>query len=233
MEQRARQPGSQPGLATKSKGRAELLVLSRIFRRWRPAPIASRGDLRTFLDQRAALVAQQSVVGYCHVKTGLTLKDLNCEPEFAKAFEFSRWEAFVAVLADLAVLAEGRLRPAAGARASELVEGLTDLFAAVLAGHTPPSHRAEGWPVEIAALRDRLARVQIAPPMPAVKVAEVSAARLYDTLPIHPDLRIRDRPALIANVQFRMVSLCDEFDRRLDPHAVVADLIGPARQGAA
>jgi hypothetical protein len=209
------------------------LVLSQIFRRWQPAPIASRADLATFLDQRAALVAQQSVVGYCHVKTGLTLKDLNCEAEFASAFEFSRWEAFVAVLADLVVLAEGRLRSAAGGRANELVQGLTDLFAAVLAGHTPPSHRAAGWPDEIAALRERLARAQVAEPKPVVKVAEVSAERLYDTLPIHPDLRVRDKPALIANVQFRMVSQCDEFDRRLDPQAVVADLLGPARQGAA
>lgn len=209
------------------------MVLSQFFRRWRAEPITSRRDLAAFLDQRAALVAQQSVVGYCHVKTGLTLKDLNREAEFAGAFEYSRWEAYVAVLADLVVLTEGRLRPPAGERAGELVGVLTELFSGVLAGHTRPPHRAAGWPAEIAALQDRLALAQVAEPMPAVKVAEVSAHRLYETLPIHPDLRVRDKPALIANVQFRMVSQCDEFDRRLDARAVVADLIGPARQGAA
>jgi hypothetical protein len=233
MEQQALQPHSQPGLADRSKGRAGLLAWSRIFGRWRPARIASRNDLARFLDQRAALVAQQSVVGYCHVKTGLTLKDLNCEPEFASAFEYSRWEAYTAVLADFVILAEGRLRRAAGDRAAELVGGLTDLFAAVLAGHEPPAHRSAGWSAEIAALRERLARAQLADPLPAVKVGEVSAGRLYETLPIHPDLRVRDKPALIANVQFRLLSQSDEFDRRLDADAVVADLIGPARKGAA
>ena len=208
-------------------------MLSRLLRRWLPPPIESRRDLIGFLDQRAALVAQQSVVGYCHVKTGLILKELNCEPEFARAFEVSRWEAYAAVLADLVVLTEGRLRSTAGSRASELVAALTDLFAAVLAGHTLPAHRAAGWSAEIAALRDRLARAQLAEPMPAVKVAEASASRLYETLPIHPDLRVRDKPALLANVRFRILGQCDEFDRRLDAPAVVADLLGAASPGGA
>jgi hypothetical protein len=207
-----------------------LFVLNRFLRRWRQAPIGSRRDLLEFLDQRAALVAQQSVVGYCHVKTGLTLKDLNCEAEFAQAFEVSRWEAYAAVLADLVVLTEGRLRAAAGTQGPELAGALTDLFEAILAGHKPPAHRSAGWSAEIATLRDRLARAQVAEPMPAVKVGEVSALRLYDTLPIHPDLRVRDKPALLANVRFQILSQCDEFDRRLDPSAVVADLFGSARQ---
>ncbi|HSE79965.1 MAG TPA: hypothetical protein VLG66_18360 [Alphaproteobacteria bacterium] len=207
-------------------------MLSDIWRRFRERnrPIATRGDMAAFLEERAAQVAQKSVIGYCHVKTQLPLVELMRDKPFADAFEVSRWEAFAAVLADLVVVTEGLLRPAAEARAPRLVEPLTAVFADVLAHHPVPAHRPGGWADAIESLRVRLARAQIAQPLPFATVAETSAERLFETLPIHPRLREPDKPAIVANVRFLMVGLRHQFDRRLDPAALVDALLsdGPS-----
>ena len=195
-------------------------------RRHSPA-IASSADLRAFLDRCAAQVAQQSIVGYCHVKTSLPLHELVSEKPFEEAFEVARWEAFAAILADLMLVAEGYLRPAATGRLPEVAERLVALFQHILSGHPIPAHRPEGWHAEIARLRERLAVAQLALPRPITQVAAVSAGRGFDTLPIHERLRAPDRPAVEANVQFLMVGLAHQFEKRFDAVALVADLLAP------
>ncbi len=191
----------------------------------RNRPVATSRELSIFLEERAARVAQQSVIGYCHVKTQLPLVELMRDRPFVDAYEASRWEAFAAVLADLVVFAEGLLREAAGERAARLVDPLTTLFADILARHPVPAHRAEGWSDAIEGLRVRLARAQLAQPLSFAAVAETSAERLFATLPIHERLREPDKPAIVANVKFLMVGLRHQFDRRLDPLALVDALL--------
>lgn len=196
-------------------------------RRWRPPPIKTGAALAEFLDQRAAFVAQKSVFGYSYLKTRLPMQELMRDKPFADAFEVARWEAFAAVLADMVVIAEGMLRAPAGSRAPALVDRLTELYSGVLGAHALPAHRAQGWSAEIAALRERLARIQLAPPLSAAAIGASSAERVYETLPIHESLRARDKPGLLANVQFAIVGLYQEFDRRIDRMALVGDLLPP------
>jgi hypothetical protein len=201
-------------------------VLKGLLRR-RPPPVATAAALSEFLDRRAALVAQKSVIGYCHVKTQLPLTELITETRFSEAFERSRAEAHSAVLADLTVLTEGYLRAAAGRRAIELPERLAALYAAVLAAHPRPAHRPEGWAVAVEAVRERLKAAQAGPPRGAAAIAESSAEHLFRTLPIHERLREPDKPAIVANVKFLMVGMVHEFERQLDPAALAADLLPP------
>jgi hypothetical protein len=198
-------------------------MLRGLLQRWRPAPLASRGDLADFLDRQAALVAQKSVIGYCQVKTRLPLHELTCEKPFAAAFVSARAEAYAAVLADLVVVAEGLLREA---MAPEILAGaLLALYEDLLARHPSPRGE-EGWGAERAALALRLAAAQAAPPRRVAEVAERSAEHIYATMPIHETLREPDGPAIKAGVQFLLVSLYREFDERLDRAALARAFAG-------
>lgn len=201
-------------------------MLKQIFQRWRRPAITTGEALGTFLDQNAALIAQKTIVGYCNVKTMLPLAELMKEKRFVEAIEVSRWEAYASALADLFTVAEGRLRPEAGARAYDLVARLADLYGQRLAAHPVPAHKTQGWEPDVAALRQRLTTAQIAPPMPMVEVAKICAEHIYATLPIHERLREPDKPAIVANVQFMMVGMAHRFDAEIDSAAIVVDLLG-------
>ncbi len=200
-------------------------MLARLIARWRPQPIASAAELADFIDRSAALIAQKSVIGYCHVKTGLPLSELTCEQQFADAFERGRWEAYAGLVSDLAVISEMNLRAEAGDRAGALVGPLAQLAGGVLARHPVPRHRPDGWAAEIDALRERLARGQSEPPLPIARVSLVSAERIFESLPIHERLREPDKPAIVANVQFLMVGLARRFESGFRRDALVADLL--------
>lgn len=207
-------------------------MLKALMRRWRgAASVATPAALIEFLDRRAALVAQKSIIGYCHVKTRLPLSELTIEKQFADAFEIARWEGYAAVLADLVVMTEGYLRPFAGPRSRDLVDPLAGIYEQTLAIHPRPGHRPEGWAADVERLRLRLQTAQAGPVRGPMEVALTSAERLYETLPIHATLREPDKPAIIANVQFLIVGLAHEFRKQLDCVALVAELL-PARDTA-
>jgi hypothetical protein len=207
-------------------------MLKSLMRRWQRPAIETVQALGGFLDERAAFLAQKSVIGYCHAKTSLPLSELIIEKQFADAFEFARLEAYVAILADLIVITEGYLRPAASGRLELLADRLSDLHAELLAAHAAPPHRPQGWADDVAAARRRLAEAQCSAPRSLAEVAKTSAERVFATLPIHERLREPDKPAVIASVRFMMVGLASEFEKRLDRSALIADLLAAPRPPA-
>jgi hypothetical protein len=206
-------------------------MLSRLVDRLRPRRIASREELIRFLDRESAQIAQRSIVGYVHVKTRLPLHEMTKEKPFAEAFEVARWEAYAAILADLVIVLHGVLTSASAARAESLREPLLVLYRDVLSLHPVPAHRAAGWDDAVDGLNARLAATALAPAESMAKIAEHSAERLYQTLPIHKRLRHPDKPAIVANVQFLIVGLAHRF-RRFDTDALTAELLS-ARGAAA
>ncbi|HVO14934.1 MAG TPA: hypothetical protein VMV26_06965 [Alphaproteobacteria bacterium] len=204
------------------------MMLRRWFAGWRAAPIATTNALREFFSAEAALVAQKCVIGYCHVKTRLPLAELMRDEAFRIAFEGARWEAFAAVLSDLAVVVEGHLRTAAGDRQSALADRLADCCAAVLAGRPRPAAPTAGWSEIVDNIRRRLHRAQLAAPQSVADISWASAERLFDTLPIHQQLSRPDKPAVVASVRFMLVSRCGRLERRLDRDALIDALIGGA-----
>src|SRR5262245_63396611 len=98
----------------------------------RPAPIATAAALRTFLDERAALIAQKCAIDYCRGKTGLASYALFTEKPFLDALDVCRWETYAAVLGDLLILTEGYLRPAvAPEQQPRLCAALAELYSGV------------------------------------------------------------------------------------------------------
>ena len=100
---------------------------------FRPPPIASVQALQTFIEERAALIAQKCAVDYVRGKTGLASYALFTEKPFLDALDVCRWESFAAVLSDLVIVAEGQLRGhVPPALQPALGEALKNLYSAIL-----------------------------------------------------------------------------------------------------
>ena len=126
------------------------------------------------------------------------------------------------MLADAVLMAEGRLRPAG--EAAPVARSLLALHEAILRDHPPPAHLPQGWTPEVVAFAERMARAQLAQPLPAATLGETGARRLFDALPIHPDLRRLDFEMVSNAVRFGLVSMAQTLERRLDRAATARDL---------
>lgn len=191
---------------------------------FRPEPIATPDTLRTFLAERAALVAQKCAIDYCRGKTGLASYALFTEKPFLDALEVCRWETFAAVLEDLLLLAEAQLRVGVAAEQRErLSSAMVGLHSAILSVHPAPAHRAHGWDDAGEAFAARLRSANRAPPR-LLELADHSAKRLFDTLPIHIRIRELDEEVVYGAVRFRMIAVSQEMRRRLRVDELAARL---------
>jgi hypothetical protein len=203
------------------------LMLQRLIARLRPAPIASREALRTFLQERASLIAQKCAIDYCRGKTGLASYALFTEKPFLEALDICRWESFAAVLGDLTIVAEGQLRPYVPAeRQGMLRNTLLALYRETLESLPPPVHRPSGWGDAVEAFMPRLASAAAAPPRQALDVADHSARRMFDTLPIHSNMRELDEEVVFGAVRFRMIAVSQELGRRIAAPELARGLSG-------
>jgi len=198
--------------------------LERLWRRLRrrPQPIATVESLKTLLETRAAFIAQKCAVDYCRGKTGLASYALFTERTFLDALDVCRWETFAAVLSDLAIMVEGHLRPHAARECrSGLNQAMLRLYSEILEAMPLPVHRPQGWSDMTAAFRLRLEKVARGEPRRALDVADHSAKRLFDTLPIHTSMRELDEEIVYGAVRFRMLAVGQEMERLL----AAADLL--------
>jgi hypothetical protein len=192
----------------------------------RPAPIATAGALQEFLRERAFFIAQKCAIDYCRGKTGLASYALFTEKPFLDALDVCRWETSVAVLGDLLILAEGILRPHTGPeKDARLREALLGLHAAILADLPAPAHRVQGWEDASDAFARRLKTASAGAPRQALDVADHSARRLFDTLPIHVSMRALDEEVVYGAVRFRMIALNQEMHRRFAAPELVGQLL--------
>ncbi len=218
---------SSPGAIKIARSAGPLQRLwRRLDARLRPAPIAAAGALKTFLDERAALIAQKCAIDYCRGKTGLASYALFTEKPFLDALEVCRWETYVCVLGDLFIISEGYLRPhVVGERRSQLCEALIGLYSSALGPLPAPVHRLNGWGDAIASFALRLRAASLGEPQRALDVADHSAKRLFDTLPIHISMRKLDKEVVYGAVRFRMVAVSQEMQRRLAAADLVVQLL--------
>jgi len=193
-----------------------LPFLGRLRGRLQPAPIATAQALSAFLQERAFFLAQKCAIDYCRGKTGLASYALFSEKRFLDALDVCRWETFVAALGDLLIVTESLLRvEVASEQRERLCDALAALHAAVLGALPPPGHRTQGWAGDSEAFALRLRSASLAAPRATPQVAEYSARRLFDTLPIHSNMRELDEEVVFGAVRFRMISVRQEMERRL------------------
>lgn len=186
--------------------------------------IATLEELADFLAREASLVAQKSIVDYCHMKTRLPLNELTREKAFADAFDAARATAYGAVLADLVAAVETHLRAPAGTRSGALPKALARLYAQCLARFEGGA-RGEAAKSDTAALERRLAQLQLAAPKSSAEIALTSGNVVFDALPLHPSLRKFDREPVVEGVRFLLMSRCQRLGERLAADALIAALL--------
>lgn len=194
-----------------------------------PKPLASRADLVPFLAGEAAFISQKCTFEYCRARSGLNWDKLFKEEAFAEAVEASRWRGFAAVLSDVMMIAESRLRARSGEGSGALVEPLAAVAAEALA-HFPEARGRQDidWTAEAAEIRERLAQAQLAPPKRAHEIGLRSGAIVFDSLPVHPSIRAYDRELVTNNIRFNLARTATTIEERCDP-ALVGDLLAWGR----
>ncbi|MCC6195015.1 MAG: hypothetical protein IT518_11155 [Burkholderiales bacterium] len=198
----------------------------RLRQRLRPEPIATAGAFKAFVEERAWLIAQKCAIDYCRGKTGLASYALFTEKPFLDALDVCRWETFAAVLGDLLIIAEGHLRVHAPAdQRLQLRGALASTYSSMLAATPAPSHRKNGWGEAMDEFAARLEAAGTGEPRRALDVADHSAKRLFDTLPIHLNMRRLDEEVVYGAVRFRMVAVSQEMQRRLRGLELAARLL--------
>ena len=190
--------------------------VGRLWRRLQPAPIATPDTLKVFLQERASLIAQKCAIDYCRGKTGLASYALFTEKPFLDALDVCRWEAFAAVLGDLLILVEGQLRAQVEfEQRVKLRETLAAMYSSILAAQPVPAHRSHGWGDATELFLQRFTAASLAEPRAALEVADHSAKRLFETLPIHASYRELDEEVVYGAVRFRMIAVRQEMQRRI------------------
>ena len=199
------------------------MMLQCIIEYFRPPPLRDARALFEFLAAEASYLAQRATYEFCRNTLSYYGQHHFGDDGFNRIFAVSRWEAFAAILADLFVLAESRLRAAAPAQ--QLADPLLAGFGRALDAYPRPAHRAEGWGDVVDALRARLQDAGAAATASPVFLAKVAARRIYDTLPIYSQNKPADRQGIARAVQFGMVAIDERLVERLDSAGVVADLL--------
>lgn len=182
------------------------------FRRLRSA---EPPEFQEFLLRQSAFVAQKTVLDYCRVKAGRNEKAHFADPDFQAALQHCRWQVFLAAAADVWLLAESALRPHAQAREA-LAEGLAAMHDSALDATPPPPEEACAHAQARAALRHHLAAAQAGPPEAAHLRPLLSEPVLFATLPVHPDQRKGEAPAIRGGLRFHVVSTQQEMEKRFD-----------------
>lgn len=199
-------------------------MLQRVIDYFRPPPIHSRAALQPFLSSQASYLAQRSTYEFSRNTLSYYGQGAWHDPVFQDLMRVCRWESFAAVLADMIVLTEGRLRPSAGGDPNVLVEPLLDLYRAIIGEYPVPAHRTEGWDADIASFRQRLQRAQMIAPMAPSDVALVGARRVFDVLPVYSQYREVDYQVIEGAVRFGIIAFNDQLRARLQVAAVLTDL---------
>ena len=188
----------------------------------RPGPIATATALRSFLEERALFLAQKCAIDYVRGKTGLASYALFTEKRFLDALEVCRWETFASALGDLLLLVERELRPhLAAGQETRLCDALVAIYRSALGAAPALAHRPQGWEEVIADFDARLNVARRAAPRQTRHIADHTAKRLFDTLPIHASMRALDEEVVYGAVRFRMIALSRELEQRI----VAAELV--------
>jgi hypothetical protein len=127
---------------------------------------------------------------------------------------------------DVTALAEAWLRPHAPGREAALAAGLATLAAELIQAADAPDEERESLAAARDALPHHLATLQHSPPHSADRLPLLAEAPLFATLPIHPDQRIGETPAIKGALRFHIVTTQQEMERAFDAPALAAALTG-------
>ncbi|MEC9345259.1 MAG: hypothetical protein VYB54_03465 [Pseudomonadota bacterium] len=196
----------------------------------RPAPVADLDAVARFQRERAAFISQKCTVEYARARAGILWSRLFSEKAFMEALRAGQFVAFAAMLGDVSELLLGKLRTATAADPARLGALLSRMAGDSLAPCPPPAGRS-GWDAELQAIIVQLDGAMVAPPRPAHAIPGRSVAIVYDSLPIHDNLKGHDRAVIDAHIRFQMARAAEDLERRIDGPALARALDRADRVG--
>ncbi len=206
-----------------------LAWLRRLLAPERP-PIRGPRELADFMAAQAAFVSQKATLDYLRARAGLAWARLFEERDFREALDYCRWEAYAAVLQDVAELVSILLRRH-GAPEQPLPALLADLVEVALARYPVPAHR-DDWADVVRETEERIRRSLLGPPRPVREVGYASAGRIFPIMPIWTNLADADRDFVENNIRFLLVGVYVELEKRADLPALRRWLEEAAAVGA-
>ena len=194
----------------------------------RKPPIDTRDKLVDFLDSRAAFLIQKNIFDYARARSGPYFSHIIKEAAFKHAVEVSRWSGYPTGLAALAELVRGVLFHESERK--PLNDAVSSAALAAFDKYPVPEVLGEEtWKKARETLVERLALIDSHPPKFAKDVILPYAQVLYDSQPIHEELRKNDFEMIKAQLRINMVTMHDEFEGRVKKAALLSDLGVQAR----
>ena len=186
----------------------------------------SLAGLDTFLDERAAYIAQHCVFEYSRARAGLAWQKLFDEPLFLEALERSRWISYTATFCDVAEMVYGRLLPHWPLPAGELAAALAARGKGVFARYPLPDAAPDDfWRSAGERLDHDLAFAALGAPKPVNQIPLARVEIVFDNLPVHESLRGHDRMLVQNNLRTGLVGVHDTFVARAEPETLAGLLV--------
>jgi hypothetical protein len=198
----------------------------------RKPPIDTREKLIEFLDTRSAFLIQKNIFDYARARSGPYFSQIIKEQAFKDSVEVSRWTGYPTGLAAMAELVRGVLFNYADRK--PLNDAVSSAALAAFDKYPVPAALGEEiWKKARETLVERLALIDSHPPKFVKDVILPYAQVLYDSQPIHEELRKRDFEMIQAQLRINLVTMHDEFQKRVKTTALLNDLGVHPRAGAA
>lgn len=198
----------------------------------RPQPeVADRAALADFLDSRASFLCQKCVVEFCRVMAGVYWQKLFSESAFLEELDRSRWRSYAPAFAMVAEMAEAAIRPHAGLGQRRLPDALTALARDVFARYPLPEGAPEDfWEEGLAYVRERLDATQAGAPRAVKDMTKPSARRIFDVLPLHPQIVTNDFDYIRNNLRMNLLRIHEDFIAAARLDLVAASLLDAREQ---
>jgi hypothetical protein len=188
-------------------------------------PIATRDELREFLESRAAYLVQKSIMEYVQARSNMMFSTLLSEPAFLAAYEEARWVSYPAGFSMVAEMAEGLIRPHWAGAGLSLRAALASLGRDVFQGFPlPPAQEPQFWQGAAEALDHDLGLAGLGPPKEVHEIALARAREIFDRLPVHERLRRHDFTMFRNTLRFHMTQIGSDFAERADLKALARAL---------
>jgi hypothetical protein len=193
----------------------------------RPEPIVDADGLASFMDRRAAFLAQKCVVEFCRVRSGVYWQKLFSEKEFQEALSRSRWRSYPATYSMVAEMVEGALREAAGDRQRKLPGVLARIAEKTFQAYgVPEGSDPDFWTKSLALVEERLAATQLGAPRPVREMPEPMARIVFGALPLHKEIVTRDYDYIFNNLRMNLLRAHEDLLKTGDLPAITEDLLG-------
>lgn len=198
----------------------------------RKPPIDTREKLVEFIDAQSAFLIQKNIFDYARARSGPYFSQIIKEAAFQQSVEVSRWTGYPTGLAALAEIVRGVLFNYADRK--PLNDAVSSAALAAFDKYPVPQALGdETWKKARETLIERLANIDSHPPKFAKDVILPYAQVLYDSQPIHEELRKRDFEMIQAQLRINLVTMHDEFESRANKAALLSDLGVHPRTSAA